>query len=141
MKEHGDGDKEVWFTEFGFTMPVEMLDAAESDCTDMDRYLINNKYYTLNDDSEQKHADWLKLYFDTMKDMDYVHTCHFFRLNCSAHDALWNGVGEVMFGLFLEPDYDIGPRFLSSGKGICIAEDLWRERGSVSICRTLRGSG
>lgn len=120
MKEHGDGDKEVWFTEFGFTMPVEMLDAAESDCTDMDRYLINNKYYTLNDDSEQKHADWLKLYFDTMKDMDYVHTCHFFRLNCSAHDALWNGVGEVMFGLFLEPDYDIGRGFYPREKAFAL---------------------
>ncbi len=122
MEKHGDGEKEVWFTEFGYTMPVEMLDPASDDCKDQDRYLINEKYYTLNEDSEQKHADWLELYFDTMKEMEYVHTCHFFRLNCSAHDALWNGVGEVMFGLFLEPDYEIGRGFYPRKKAFALQE-------------------
>ena len=122
MEQHGDGDKEVWFTEFGFTMPVSMLDEAADDCTDMERYLINGKYYTLNEESEQKHADWLKLYFEEMKEMDYVHTCHFFRLNCSAHDALWNGVGEVLFGLFMEPDHDIGRGFYPRKKAFALQE-------------------
>lgn len=122
MEEHGDGDKEVWFTEFGFTMPVEMLDVADENCTENDRYLIANQYYTLNEESEQKHADWLKMYFDTMEDMDYVHTCHFFRLNCSAHDAEWNGVGEVMFGLFLEPDTEIGRGFYPRRKAFALQE-------------------
>ncbi len=105
MVRHGDGEKEVWFTEFGSTYnPGLRVPEGETDIT---QYTVNGVTYKLDEKREEELAEWSVLYLEAMKDMEYVHTVHYFRLCCSKKDSEWGGVGEIYFGLFLEPDSSI----------------------------------
>lgn len=81
-KQNGDGNKKVFFTEFGL-----------SDMGDSARDLRQGEVY--------------KLAFEQMKNnMPYVEACHVFRLFEDAKAASWGGEVERYYGLFEEaPSY------------------------------------
>ncbi|MDY2879810.1 MAG: hypothetical protein SOT34_02570 [Candidatus Borkfalkiaceae bacterium] len=122
MISRGDEEKEVWFTEFGFTFDMYSLPVAGEGEEDITSYTINGVTYRLDDETEEKQAEWIRLYFDAMKGMEYVHTCHFFRLCCAKKDAQWGGVGEIFFGCFLEPDSALGRGFYPRKKAYVLQE-------------------
>lgn len=107
-KDYGDGDLKVWFTEFGYTLSGDGLIRLNEGETDITEYEVNGVRYRLNDEIETVQAEYVELYFDAMKEMAYVHSCHFFRLFCSKKDSEWGGFGEIFFGCFLEPDPNVG---------------------------------
>ena len=88
LEAHGDGDLELWLTEFGFT--------------------ASNPTDPLEEDWEEEQASWYKSYFEAAEEMEYLHTIHVFRLFCCEADTGWGGPGEEFFGLFLEPDGERG---------------------------------
>lgn len=81
-KQNGDGNKKVFFTEFGL-----------SDMGDPARDLRQGEVY--------------RLAFEQMEDnMPYVESCHVFRLFEDAQAAIWGGEVERYYGLFEEaPSY------------------------------------
>ncbi|GHU99016.1 hypothetical protein FACS1894211_03710 [Clostridia bacterium] len=84
MREYGDGDVGVWFTEVGFTSGHPGFASTETQ------------------------AGWYALMFGLVDEMPYVHTVNVFRMFECAHDAIWGGEGEVKFGMFSEPVSGIG---------------------------------
>lgn len=77
-KENGDGDKKVFFTEFGLS---DMGDKAR----------------------DERQGRVYELAFDKMKnDMPYLEACHVFRLFEDAAAAQWGGDVERYYGLFEE---------------------------------------
>lgn len=106
MKENGDGDKEVWFTEFGLSTKAANLTETVADDTDILRYCVDNKYYKTTEAYEEQQAEFVQEYFNAMlsDEMHYVHACHFFRLYGCTTDYSWNGFTVLYYGIFLEPD-------------------------------------
>lgn len=108
---HGDEGLKVWFTEFGYTLGESSLIKTTENDASITRYNVSGVYYDLNAEVEEWTCNYSRLYFEKMKEMDYIHTLNYFRLFCSIKGAAWNGFGEVYFGLFLEPDETVGRGF------------------------------
>ena len=61
-------------------------------------------YYT-SEDYERQHAYIAREYLKALNTLDFVRTCHFFRLHSPSADTSWSGgTTATMFGLFAEPD-------------------------------------
>ena len=122
MQENGDGDKEVWFTEFGLTTKSANLTETTASDTDILRYSVDNKYYKTTKEYEEKQASFVQAYFDAMLSdkMPYVHACHFFRLYGCTTDYSWNGFTVLYYGIFLEPDETLGRGYYPRAKAYAV---------------------
>ena len=124
MKNNGDGDKEVWFTEFGLTSKKDSLFQTTADDMDHKIYHVDGKYYKTTDDYENIQAEFVRAYFDAMESdkMHYVHACHFFRLYGCTVDYSWNGFTVLYYGMFFEADERLGRGFYPRQKAYVIQE-------------------
>jgi hypothetical protein len=107
---YGDGEKEVYFTEWGFSEKG-------------------------NTEQEKLMADWIVKGYELVKEkMPYVRTMHYFRLyedekaNKERKTADWGGAVEVYYGMFVEPHNGWKPKTkavkyqqIAGGKG-----NIWK---------------
>ena len=124
MKNNGDGDKEVWFTEFGLSSKKTSLLETTADDMDYKVYYVDQKYYKTPEWYEEMQAEFVREYFKAMEsdEMHYVHACHFFRLYGCTVDYSWNGFTVLYYGMFFEADERLGRGFYPRKKAYVIQE-------------------
>ncbi len=87
MQAHGDGDKPVFFTEFGYT--------------DLDQEIRVRAI-----------RRWYADFFEQVAEMEYVSGVQIFRM-FNEMGSSWGSEGEKYFGLFTEPGYGFAPKELA----------------------------
>lgn len=124
MADNGDGDKQVWLTEFGLTTQKKFLIETDAQDTDIKVYNVENKYYKTTDEFEERQSYFISLYFDAMQsqEMHYVRTCHFFRMYGCTIDYSWNGFTVLYYGMFFEPSSYLDRGFYPRHKAYRIQE-------------------
>ncbi len=97
MEENGDGDKQLWFTEFGWAV-------AQSTAPPKDRYAYASQ------NTEQQQAEWLVRTFQIAREKGYIGPMFVWNLNyASAADAA-DSEALRAFGV-LRPDWSARPAF------------------------------
>ena len=111
MQAGGDPEKKIWITEFGVTTHPKHLTKSISSPAGhplaMRMKIGSDDYawYYTSEDYERQHAYIAREYLKALNTLDFVRTCHFFRLHSPSADTSWSGgTTATMFGLFAEPD-------------------------------------
>ena len=148
MKDYSDGNKEVWFTEFGLTTKSEnLVYSLTSSGSPYEYYIyfdggkvyfkdgsnitykqIPAGYYYINykdyETYSKNQSNFIKEYFKAMRSssMNYVHACHFFRMFSSSVDYSWNGLTVLYYGVFTEAQDYLNRGYYPTKKAYTIQE-------------------